>query len=366
MIIGVDGSEAFIKNRTGVENYAYQLLKHLSQIDRSNNYIIYLDPRANQKEFGWPDNFQFKSLNWPIMWTQLGLALQTYIDKLDLLFIPGHTLPLLKNPLLKSIMTVHDLGAEYLGSMHQLKQRLYLGLMTKFQLKCATKIIAVSQATKKDIVKRSGIDAHKIEVIYEGVNEFISDTKVDITKQFDIQKRKYFFFVGTIQPRKNLVRVIEAFNQMLKQVGDNNLKLVLAGSKGWLSEEIYQTPKKLGIDDRVKFLGRIDDKYLPALYTNAIALVFPSLFEGFGLSILEAFQYDCPVISSNVSSIPEVAGDAAILVDPTSTEQMVKAMERLGKDPKLRQDLIRKGKIQLGKFSWQKAAQETLDLFKRV
>lgn len=366
MIIGFDGSKAFKLNKTGVENYSYQLLYHLSKIDHNNTYLVYLDPRVNQISQNWPENFQFKTLNWPIMWTQLGLAWQTYLDSLDLLFITAHTLPLLKNPFLKSLITVHDLGAEYLGSLHQIKQRLYLGLMTRIQLKFASKIIAVSQATKKDLELKVGIESKKIEVVYEGVNDQAkSESKININKQFDIQKGKYFLFVGTIQPRKNLERVIEAYIRVYGTRLDPP-KLVLAGEKGWLSESIYQKAHQSPLRDKILFLGRVDDEVLSSLYQKAISLVFPSLFEGFGLPILEAFKYDCPVITSNLSAMPEVAGNAALLVDPYSVDQIAQAMDRVTSDNQLRRSLISKGRQQFKKFSWEKCAHETLTVIEGV
>jgi glycosyltransferase involved in cell wall biosynthesis len=365
MVIGFDGSKAFRKDRTGVENYSYQLLVHLAKIDHENNYIVYLDPRVNKRPTEkWPDNFKFKSLHYPFMWTQLGLALQTYLDRLDLLFETAHTLPLLKNPKLKSLITVHDLGAEYLGHMHQVKQRLYLALMTKLQLKFADRIIAVSNATKKDLVERIGLPTKKIEVVYEGFNEELlsqTDPKGNIFKQFDIQKGNYFLFVGTIQPRKNLHRLIEAYVEIYG-TAQKPPELVLAGGKGWLADPIYQHVYTFGLQDKIKFTGRVDDQTLVALYKNALCFVFPSLFEGFGLPILEAFSFGCPVITSNTSSTPEVAGDAALLVDPYDVSAIASAMKRLAKDPKLRTDLAKKGKVQVKKFSWENAAKETLKI----
>src|SRR3989304_9456219 len=142
MTIGFDGSRAFVKNRSGTENYSYQLLKTILKIDKKNKYI----------------NYTKDNLKWPRFWTQAGLALKTFTDRLDILFIPAHTLPIIRRPGLKTVVTVHDLGSEYLPSMHQLKQRLYLSFMQKFQLKGATKIIAVSKATKEDLIKKIGID----------------------------------------------------------------------------------------------------------------------------------------------------------------------------------------------------------------
>jgi len=337
MIIGFDGSRAFIDNKTGTENYSYQLLKALIKIDKKNRYIIYTR----------------ETIPWPYLWTQAGLAIQTFKDPLNVLFVPAHTLPLIRKPGLKTVVTVHDLGSEYLPSMHQLKQRLYLSLMQKYQLKTATKIIAVSKATKVDLIKL-GIEDKKIKIVHEGYDKelFKNDTESN-------SKKDYYLFVGTVQPRKNLERIIRAFAKIA------DTKLMVVGSKGWLADEIYRLPKKLGMEDRIKFLGYVPDKDLPALYSGAIALVFPSLFEGFGLPILEAQACGCPVITSNVSSMPEVAGRGTILVDPYSVMEIVNAMIRV-QATGFRQQLIKKGFENVKRFSWEKCARETLEMLENL
>lgn len=379
MTIGFDASRAFLAKKTGTENYSFQLLKALAKIDRNNQYLIYtrytLHATAVEDNVYWPDNFKFKTINWLRLWTQGGLALQTFKDKLDVLFVPAHTLPLIRRPGLKTVVTVHDLGSEYLAAMHQLKQSLYLSLMQKFQLKGASKIIAVSKATKKDLVDKVGIEPDKVEVVFEGYDreKFQVDRLVNILRQYDIVPGKYFLFVGTVQPRKNLERLIRAFSVHLRgetkvsasaHLG-GELKLIIAGSKGWLSDEIYRLPKKLGIEDRVKFLGYVPDKDLPALYSGAIALTFPSLFEGFGLPILEAQACGCPVITSNLSSMPEVGGKGAIYVNPYSIEDIIRGILRL-RSGQVREKLIKAGFENVSRFSWEKTARETLRVLKEV
>ena len=355
MMIGFDGSRSFSSKRTGTENYAYQLLKALTKIDHDNQYVVYtrlsITSTIVEDIVKGHENFQFKEIKWPRLWTQGGLAIQTFKDNLDVLFVPAHTLPIIRRPGLKTVVTVHDLGSQYLPQMHQLKQRAYLGLMQKFQLKTASRIIAVSNATKQDLIEKISIKKEKVEVVYEGYNKEIYRNRL---KYSDIEEKKYFIFVGTIQPRKNLERIIIAFSRQ-----SSVFNLVIAGSKGWLSDDIYKLPKKLGIENRVKFLGYVPDEQLPALYSGAEALLFPSLFEGFGLPILEAQACGCPVITSNLSSMPEVAGDAAILVDPYSIDDIVKGMERL-QGIGYRVQLIKKGFENIKRFSWEKCAKETL------
>ena len=390
MNIGFDGSRAFIGNKTGTENYSYQILKHLVQIDQNNRYYIYTrpvgavhEPPLFQAHRGAP--LQFITIPFPRLWTQAGLAQQTFRDKLDVLFIPAHTIPLVRRPGLKTVVTVHDLGAQYLPKTHQVKQRLYLNFMTHRQLKSATHIIAVSQATKDDLVKKVGIPKEKISVVYEGYDKEkfkVQNSKFKVNqtiKQYNLTYHDYFLFVGTIQPRKNLERLIRAYRLQLtdysqskkavsgSQSAVSNLpKLVLAGGKGWLSDEIYGLPKKLGIEEHVKFLGYVPDEDLPALYSGAKAFLFPSLFEGFGLPILEAMACGCPVLTANTSSLPEVAGKAALLVNPYSVDDITQGIAKLTMYHELRTKLTNLGLEQVKKFSWEKAAQETLAVLEKV
>lgn len=366
MIVGVDGSRAFINQKTGTENYAYQILTHLAKIDTDNNYLVYIRPGQKIPKQLWPSNFKFKILNFKFMWTQAGLALQTFKDNLDVLFIPSHTLPLIRRPNLKTVITVHDLGAEYLPQTHQLKQRIYLKLMTNYQLQSATHIIAVSHSTKNDLVKLVGLPKDKISVIYEGYNDKLFkpipyDTLNTILKYYNLEPKTYHLFLGTIQPRKNLERLIRAYAKFLK----DPTFLVLVGSKGWLSDEIYQLPKKVGIEGHVKFLGYVPDEHLPALYSGAIAFLYPSLFEGFGLPILEAMACGCPVLTSNTSSCPEVAGKAALFVNPQSITNIASNIQQLSTNKQLQTSCTRLGFQQVKKFSWQKAAEETLKVLEK-
>lgn len=367
MTIGVDGSRAFTKNKTGTENYSYQLLKNIASIDTQNRYLIYI--KTNQKKevdsIKWPGNFEFVEIKLPRLWTQVGLAWRTFIDKIDVLFVPSHTLPLIRPANLKTVITVHDLGAEYLPALHQFKQVLYLRVMTHYQLKTASRIIAVSEATKEDLRRRVGIKNSRIEVIYEGIDNKVfkklsNDLLRSILNKYKLQKNKYFFFVGTIQPRKNLERIIKAYARFLQDNPD--YQLILAGGRGWDSEAIYSLPKELGIEESVRFIGRVTDEDVVGLYNGATALVYPSLFEGFGLPIIEAFACGCPVITSNTSSMPEVAGKAAILVDPYNIEGIYKVMEQLASRDVLRYSLIKKGSLRSKDFDWKVAAEKTLEV----
>ena len=183
----------------------------------------------------------------------------------------------------------------------------------------------------------------------------------DLNKKFGI-KRDYILFVGTLQPRKNIERLVEAFSKLKNK----ELELVIVGKKGWQYEEILAAPSKFGVSERVKFLDFVENKDLPSLYKNALCFVLPSLYEGFGLPVLEAMKFGCPVLTSNVSSLPEAGGDAAIYFDPTSAEDIAKSLQLVINDEGLRKEMIKKGYNQVKKFSWEKTAKETLKVLEAL
>lgn len=390
MVIGFDASRAFGEERTGTENYSYQLLKALSKVDRRNIYRIYTRPGVLASQGvalkGWPENFQFKSINWPRLWTQGGLALECLLNPPDVLFIPAHTLPVIRRPNLKTVVTIHDLGVEYLPQYHQFPQKYYLNWSTAYAVKNATGIIAVSESTKQDLIIKLHCDIEVIRVIYEGVQPLKFETRIStlptgreesetekILKKHNIAK-PYILSVGTIQPRKNLVRLIEAFSRLVKQLNSesanktsqlinqltNQLQLILVGKPGWLYEKIYAAPKKFGVENRVKFLNFVSDEDLSILYKEASVFCLPSLYEGFGLPVLEAMSYGIPVVISNTSSLPEVVGDAGILVDPHNVAEIAGGLQKIITDEVLRNDLIKKGKERVKLFTWEKTAKKTL------
>ncbi|MBI3384794.1 glycosyltransferase family 4 protein, partial [Candidatus Gottesmanbacteria bacterium] len=299
MNISIDASRAFVSERTGTENYSYQLIRAIAKIDQKNRYTLFTRCHLNMPELRWHlnKNFVVKPITTPRLWTQIGLAKEVFFHPPDVLFIPSHTIPMIHLISLKTVVTIHDLGYEYLPQYHQFPQKLYLNKSTEFAVKQATHLIAVSKATKKDLINKLNCPAEKITVIYEGFdktkfkpvirhsgNERSEDSRIKKngfwTSQNDKSTNRYILFVGTIQPRKNIVRLIEAFAKVI--VDTNNLQLVIAGNKGWLYDEILKTPEKLGIADRVKFLGYTSDDDLASLYSSALCLCLPSLFEGFG------------------------------------------------------------------------------------
>lgn len=365
MLIGIDASKVAREDKTGTENYSANLIRALSAIDKKNRYLLYFNKIPQFFEIGQP-NFSSKIIQSPRFWTQVRLAIECIISPPDILFVPAHTIPLIRRPGLKTVVTIHDLGAEYLAEYHKFPQKIYLNWSTKFASSFATHIITDSNSTKSDLIKKFGVSPNRISTVYLGVDKKVfqprSSDEIERTRLFYGLKKKYFLYVGTIQPRKNLVRLIEAFSK-------TNLKhydLVIAGSAGWLYDDIYEAPKKFGIDNNVKFLDYVPVKDLPTLYCGALALLFPSLYEGFGLPILEAFACNCPVVTSKVTATAEVAGEAAILVDPLKVGEITRAVSRIASESDLRKKLIEKGKKRVNDFSWEKTAAETLKVFEKV
>ena len=379
MLLGIDASRAFKNLRTGTENYSYHLISEFAKIKTPDTFRLYLRENHPKK---WPANFESKIIFWPRLWTQAGLAFECFKSPPDVLFIPAHTLPVVRRSKLKTVVTIHDLGAQFLPQYHTFPQKIYLNWSTNFAVKFATRIIAVSLATKKDLIEKLGAEEERIEVVYEGVDHQkfkVQSSKFKIEKalkKYQI-KSPYLLFVGTIQPRKNVGRLIEAFAQVLKVTngtkgpsGRKGIELVLAGAKGWLADEVYQLPKKLGVEKQIKFLGYVDEGDLPLLYNGALVFVLPSLVEGFGLPPLEAMACGCPTIVSQVSSLPEVAGEAGILIDPESVDSIAQGIKTVldyyTSKPDQYQKLRQKGLAQAKKFSWEKCARETLAVLEKI
>lgn len=377
MTIGFDASRGQVPERAGPENYTYNLLKNLLRLDRENFYRLYYNPRASSLQL--PNqllvsNFQLQPISWPKLWTQAGLTLECLLKPPDILFIPAHTIPLIRRPDLKTVVTIHDVGFQKFLEQYQRRWwRLYGGRISNFAARAATHVIAVSESTKKDLVEKLGVKPDKITVVYEGVDhtKFRPEADQPLAGKIDRVKRKhginnnYLLFVGTIQPRKNLARLIEAFSALGVQYPA--LDLVIAGKEGWLADEIHAAPKKFGVEDKVKFLGYVPTDDVVLLMNGALAFVFPSLYEGFGLVVLEAMACGCPVVVSNISSLPEVVGEAGILVDPYSVEDIARGIEEvLGLDGTQHQQLIRKGLEQARKFTWERAATETVTVLESI
>jgi glycosyltransferase involved in cell wall biosynthesis len=359
MLIGIDASRSVAQKRTGTENYSLNLISHLLALQSEHCYRLYFN-RPPTCEFRIP-NSEFRIMPFPRLWTHLRLSWEMARRPPDLLFVPAHVLPIVHPRC--SVVTVHDLGYLYYPEAHRLLDRLYLNLSTRHNAHAATHLIADSSATQNDLIERYDIKPDKITVVYPGYDKTIfrpvrDEEAIEVVKARYGITDDYILFVGTLQPRKNLTRLIEAYWKLKAR----SWKLVIAGKTGWLYEDIFRRVEEMDLEESVLFPGYVATGDLPALLSGARLFVFPPLYEGFGLPVLEAMACGTPVVCSKVSSLPEVAGDAAVLVDPLDVEELATAMERVLGDEKLRAGLIERGFEQVRKFSWERCARETLDV----
>lgn len=358
--IGIDGSRALRARRTGTERYSLEIIRHLLALPEAAEHFFRLyvqdEPGLVERQlFGVHPRLDVRLLPARRLWTHTALAWEVARHRPDVLFVPSHVIPFLPPGLLPpAVVTLHDVGYRHFPTAHTAGQRLYLELSTRWSSFAATQVIAPSQATATDLARFYGTPESKLRVIYEA-----ADAPPQTEFPQETQFAKYALYVGTLQPRKNLARLIDAYGLLVARE-KIDWELVIAGGLGWLGEQFRAQVAGLGLGGRIHFPGYVDDADLPALFQKALFFAFPSLYEGFGLPVLEAQQMGVAVMTSNNSSLPEVAGDAALLVDPNDTEAIADAMLRLSRDEALRQELIAAGYENVKRFSWEKAARETL------
>lgn len=375
MIIGIDGNEANISKKVGISEYVFELLKQFSENREQktgNKFEIYLKQEPEKNFPSQSKTWQYKVFGPSRLWTQIALPAHLFLErqKPDVFFSPAHYAPRFSP--VPTVVSIMDLAFFHFPELFTKKDLNQLKSWTGYSVKKAKKIITISQASKDDIIKLYGVEPEKIAVIYPGIKNNVSLTPHiypmnELKTKYDISDN-FLLFVGTLQPRKNITRIIEAFSKIIKQKKENDedLQLVIIGRKGWHYDEILAAPEKYGVKDQVKFLDFVPDEDLALFYRHAKAFVWPSLYEGFGLPVLEAMKFGCPVITSKVSSLPEAGGDAALYVDPENTEEIKTAIEKVLTDKKLRDEMTEKGKKQVAKFSWKKAATETLQVLEDV
>ena len=288
---------------------------------------------------------------------RLPIPVETITGPLDVFYSPDFVLPPTRRAT-RTLLTVHDLSFLRYPDAFVPRLRRYLERVVPRSIGRADLVLADSAATRSDIVSLLGVPPDKVQVLYSGVHPRFRPQPEPgeaerIRARYGLDGQPYVLSVGTVQPRKNYVRLIRAFTR-LQTCKLADLQLLIAGSRGWLYQDILAEAEKH--DDRVRFLGFVDDADLPALYRHAALFAFPSLYEGFGFPVLEAMACGVPVVCSNGSSLPEVAGDAALLVDPLDTGALAEALARALEDTGLRQEMIARGLAQAARFTWERAA----------
>lgn len=371
MKIWIDGYEANVPQRLGSGQVAFELLKNIEKFDQKNEYTILLfSPPLGDlpKE---REGFRYKILKPGRLKTMIALpwALYTAKEKPDIFYSPGQYIPRFSP--VKRVVTIFDLSYLHFPQMFKKDDLYKLTSWTKLSIEQSSHIITISKFSKQDIIKNYQVNKGKITVAYPGYNAnvfypVVNQTKIkEVTKKYNIDG-DYVIFIGTIQPRKNLTRLIEAFQKI------DNLKLVIVGKttglgrQGWMFEDILSKPRQLGIEDKVIFTGFVPDEDLVYLVNGALAFILPSLWEGFGIPVVDAMACGVPVIVSNVSSLPEVVGNAGLLVDPYSVDQVEQAIRTVSFDRKLKAKLSRAGIKQAQKFSWRKMAKEVVKVLESV
>lgn len=372
MRICLDVSPA-VHRRAGLGRYAYELTTALLALDTENEYVAFYN-RPSQAHVEPPlDRLPHLTTNLSNKpWRMSALVGQfAHIPQdglfpgVDLFHATDHLLPRLSR--VRSVFTLHDVIYRHYPETHMRLNRWFLTLMMPRFLRAADRIIAVSECTKRDALRLYDIDESKIHVIYEGVNPRFrpaSPSAIAAARQRYHLPAHYLLVVGTIEPRKNLTMLLEAYT-MLKE-RQPELKLLIVGQKGWLYEGFFRRLRELGLEEEVIFPGFVPDEDLPAIYSAAELLAFPSLYEGFGLPVLEAMACGTPVVCSNTSSLPEVAGDAALLIPPQDVRAWVEALERVVRDASLRAALRRRGLEQAARFTWERAARRTLEIYREA
>jgi glycosyltransferase involved in cell wall biosynthesis len=363
MIIGIDSSKAAIEKRTGVENYVYQLILHLPKIDTKNTYYFYTNQKLPAETLA-SKNVIEKLFKIKRLWNKFFLPLYLIKEKTEIYIQPLDMVP--KTACKNSIAIVHDLASykfpdAYSGSERKLQDATLKNIAVN-----AKKIVCVSNSTKNDLIKYFPSIKDKITVIYPSYNEEIYHP---IKGQKDVLnlKTKYFLFVGRLEERKNVTRIVKAF-KIFKEKTNLPHKLVLAGKAGFgfetIRDLINQLPAKIKND--IVMSGYIKNEDILDLYAGAEAFIYPSLYEGFGIAVLDAMAAGTPVITANTSSLPEAAGDAAILVNPQNEKEIAKALETISTDKHTREEVIQKGYEHIKKFSWDKTAADFVKLMEEM
>jgi glycosyltransferase involved in cell wall biosynthesis len=359
MHIAIDASRATVARQTGTEHYALELIRHLipcnAQRDTPHQLHLYFRDTPAQGLLPASEHVTQHVIPFARLWTHARFAAALWQTRPDVTFVPAHTLPFVFPG--RSVVTVHDLGYRHFPQTHPRGQRLYLDVTTRYSAARASVVLADSQATAGDLQRIYGLSPQKIRVVYPGVEAPAGDSTRPVRDIYNLPQH-YFLFIGTLQPRKNIQRLVQAFQQWQTTYSgeDTSIGLVLAGKAGWLFDPAWTA----GVDN-VHVTGYIDEADKAALLTQAEVLVFPSLYEGFGFPVLEAMHCGTPVLAANSSSLPELVDSAGLLVNPLDTDAIAAAMQKLATDKRLRDTLITRGHEQVTRFTWQRCASQTLE-----
>lgn len=366
MKIAIQAADLDHSRIDGTRVYLKELLKRFGQLDSETDFFLYHKNTFNSAlappTFG---NYFVKQCPFPFAWMQTRFAWELFCEKPNKLFLPIQAAPFFIPRSVEVTATIHDLAFKKYPETFPKRDLLKLNFLLNAAVKRGDKLIAVSESTKNDLVQFfPHLSEERIRVIYHGYDSEFFSARLPVEEiennlsRYDLLTGNYVLYVGALQPRKNLARLIETFNIVKKNIPE--MKLVLAGETAWLASEIIAARERSEYKNDIILTGRMGFEELRALYQGARCLAFPSLYEGFGLPLLEAFASGIPVLTADNSSLREVGGDAALYADALSVSDIALKLERLWNEEKLRAELVVKGYEQLKKFSWDKCAEETL------
>ena len=350
--------------QAGVSRYIDQLLTAMLRAAPDDRWTIY-GPPGITRVVQPPANTRLRASRLPtanpvvrILWEQLVAPVVVVRDRAAALFCPLNVIPLLlRRP---AVVTVHDLAFLRFPDRFEAKKQRYLAALTRASVRRAAHVLTVSEFTRREVIALLDVPPEKVTATPNGRDERLGPLAHEVVEQFRRRQGlppRFLLFLGTLEPRKNLMTLLRAFAQERDAIG---VPLVVAGGKGWMYEPIFQQVADLGLREQVHFAGFVPGDELGLWYNAATALVYPSLYEGFGLPPLEAMQCGTPVVASNAASLPEVVGDAALTVDPSSVDHLAAALVRVMADRELRAELRRRGIEQAQQFSWERTAAGTL------
>lgn len=352
--IAIDASRASSFARTGTEWYSFELIRALAQLQVRPPLVFYDRQRVPSVPPGQLD--EHRVIRMPRLWTHVGLSTAMLKDRPSALFVPSHVIPVIHPPV--TVVTIHDIGFRSERTSHPRASRVMLELATRWNARAAKSIIAVSNQTKNDLTREYGVAGSKITVIHSGLNHLrFHPVNPDRSLRALGLRQPYILFLSTVHPRKNLFRLIEAF----ERIDSDELQLVVAGKPGWMHDAIDARIEISPARRRISRLGFVPDEHIPALYSGAEVFALPSLYEGFGFGILEAMACGTPVVTSDRSSMPEIAGDAAVFVNPFDTQEIQRGLERALK-PDERHRLVSAGLDRASGFTWERTACQTLEV----
>lgn len=379
--IGIDGNEANTTQRVGIGQYAFQILQYLcdpkSSVEYKKNRIqftIYLKDKPKSDLPPANTFWKYSSFGPKKFWTQIALPLHLFLDHIrpNVFFTPTHYAPRFTPS--KCVISIMDVSYLLYPEMFRKKDLWQLRSWTEYSVRNSEKILTISNFSKSEILEYYNVEDEKVIVTYPGYDRNIfnpgNKAKKILESKFYNLKRKYnihgeyILFVGTLQPRKNIVRLIEAFHFLQKK--RNELQLVIIGKRGWLYTDLFEKIKELKLENKIVITDFVANDELSLFYQNAKCFVLPSLYEGFGLPVVEAMASGCPVVVSNTSSLPEIVGDAGILIDPLDTKSIVEGILQAGFSKDKRNDLIEKGLQRTSLFNWNTCVRKTFEVLYKV